>query len=484
MPYGLSDAGFQMLPLEDQIELARLNGDTSFEIMTDGAQGNRFIQPLSASTSSGITSTSSGTSSGSSSGSGTGGGGTTGTSVPSSTPTAVPAPFAPTLSLYSGGSWLKITDNPTGTEAAEKWIVMYQLPGGQQVFFEATPEQMTALFGTAGAPQSFGQLTQSELDSRSNSESWFFAGNVAEVETPTGESFQTAYERAIASGLGTGVIPEELRSDTQIQSLMFLAEHEDWSDDRLLEQVSKTSAFVTRFPEIGTFRKQGLDIAQSVQAYREYENLVNQLNIQYEGREATRDEINSLIRGQKSAKAIQKTYDIFERFEENANALKAFNEILTSRGMNELDADGMFDFLSGNAEDDVYEVYAESSVLEAGQAAGLGDVLSTGDVSAIVNFLGPDVPFERAFEGMNQAARLILQFRGDIDMGSLDPDDLIDLSLGVAPRSGRNQADIAQEMERSLSSARAFLNKRARFRSGPEGTGRTGFRKLRGESLG
>jgi hypothetical protein len=209
--------------------------------------------------------------------------------------------------------------------------------------------------------------------------------------------------------------------------------------------------------------------------------MVNQLNIQYEGHEAPREDINRLIRGQKSAKTIQTTYDVFERFEENREALSAFQEILSYRGIPTLTSEGMFDFLSGQADDEIYEIYAESSVLEAGEAAGLGDVLSAGDAGAIVDFLGPDVPFKEAFEGMSQAARLVLQFRREIDLGTLDPDDLIDLSLGVAPRSGRNQADIAQEMERSLSSARAFLQNKVRPRT--EGGRAVGFQRLRGESL-
>jgi hypothetical protein len=470
-----------MLPLEDQIELARLNGDTEFQINVSGAgaQGNRYIEPVKRDGETRQTTTTS--RGGTGTGTGGGGGGGTGGSAP--TPTAAPAESpvqtTPTLQIYGGAQWFRITD-PSGTEASEKWVAVYTLPGGQQIYFEASPEQMAALFGT-GQPSTFGAMSQGDLDQQSQTRSLFFAGNISEVETPTGENFLTAYERAVAEGLGTGIVPEEFRGNAEIESLIFIAEHEDWSDDRLLEQVSKTQVFMARYPEIDTFRKQGLNVAESVDAYREYENMVNQLNIEYEGHEATREDINRLIRGQKSAKTIQSTYQVFERFEENHKALSAFNEILSARGIPGLDSEGMFDFLSGQADDEIYEIYAESSVLEAGEAAGLGDVLSAGDVGAIVDFLGPDIQFERAFEGMSQAARLILQFRQDINLGSLNPDDLIDLSLGVAPRSGANQAQIAQEMERSLSSARAFLQNRVRPRT-QDGRA-VGFRRLRGESL-
>lgn len=474
MPYGLSDQGFRMLPLEDQIELARLAGDTEVTIAVEHG-GNPYVKPSGTQTSSSPKpsgTTGGGTGTGGSEVGGTGGGASTSTAAPAESPVQT----TPTLQIYGGAQWFRISD-PSGTEAAEKWVAVYTLPGGQQIYFEASPEQMAALFGT-GQPPAYGAMSQNDLDQNT---SLFFAGNVSEVETPTGENFITAYERAVADGLGTGIVPEEFRGNPEIESLVFIAEHEDWSDDRLLEQVSKTQVFMSRYPEIDTFRKQGLNVAESVDAYREYENMVNQLNIEFEGQEASREQINRLIRGQKSAKTIQTTYQVFERFEENQRALTAFNDILEFRGLQRLTEDGMFDFLSGQADDEIYEIYAESSVLEAGEAAGLGDVLSVGDVGAIVDFLGPDVQFDRAFEGMSSAARLILQFRREIDMGKLDPDDLIDLSLGVAPRSGRNQAVIAQEMERSLSSARAFLQNRVRPRTQNGQAG--GLRRLRGESV-
>ena len=388
--------------------------------------------------------------------------------------------------MYSGGTWWKITGDPSGTDAGEKWWISYTLPGGVSVFYEALTDQLFGLFGAEGHPQSFGQMTQADFDAGARERRMYFMGNVAEVESPTGESMQSAYERAIASGLGTGIVPEELRGDTEIQSLVFVAQQEGWSQDRLYEAIAQTGTFMTRFPEIGVFRKQGMSVAQSVAAYQEYENLVNQLNMQYEGRPATRDEINALLRGQKSAQAITQAYAVFERFEENQAALTAFNEILVARGMQPLNENSMFAFLAGEAEDELYEIYAESSILEAGYAAGLGKYLSVGDTQAIVSFLGVDVPFERAYEGMTQAARLILQFRQDINLGELDPDDLIDLSLGVAPRSGRSQAQIAQLMERSLLAAQGFLRERARPATAIDAEGRLvrpGLRKLQTESI-
>lgn len=455
MPFGITDARWQMLPLEDQIEIARLNGVTDYTIMANPG-GNRFIQIAGEepAPTAGTTTT---TTSGGGGAGGAAGGGTTTSPPPASPLEQTPVPDNP-LMIYGGGIWVKVTD-PSGTEASEKWIVFYTLPGGQSIYFEATPEQMKAIFGPTAQPEIFSTVNQAGLD---QGENFFFGGNIAEVETQTAENFLTAYERAVAAGLGTGVVPEELLGNAEVESLIFLAEHEDWSTDRLMDALSKTQAFRTRFPQIDVFRKQGLNVQQSVQAYKEYENTVNAYNLKYEGREATSEEINALIAKQHSPELIQKTYEVFERFETNEKALAAFNQVIQFSGRQALTEDEMFDFLAGEGAPELYDFYAQAALREAAVGAGLGDVADLADIKTLQGLLGDDIDFGRAYEGMTQAARLILQFRREIDMGSLDMDDLVDINLGVAPRSGKTQAQVAQEMERALAGARAFLGRRTR----------------------
>lgn len=455
MPLGISDARWQMLPLEDQIEIARLNGVTDYQIMANPG-GNRYIQIAGEepATTAGTTTT---TTSGGGGAGGAAGGGTA-TPPPPASPLE-PAPVADNpLMIYGGGIWVKVTD-PSGTEASEKWVVFYTLPGGQTVYFEATPDQMKAIFGPTAQPEQFSTVNQAGLD---QNETLFFGGNVAEVETQVPENFLTAYERAVAAGLGTGVVPEELRGNTEVESLIFLAEHEDWSNDKLLDQLSKTQAFRERFPQIDVFRKQGLNVLQAVQAYREYENTVNAFNLKYEGRVATPDEINALIGKQHSPELIQSTYEVFERFETNEKALAAFNEVLQFSGRPALNEDDMFNFLAGEGAPELYDFYAQAALREASVAAGLGDVADLADIRTIQGLLGDSVDFGRAYEGMTQAARLILQYRHEIDLGELDMDDLVDINLGIAPRSGNTQAAVARSMERALASARTFLSRRTR----------------------
>lgn len=455
MPFGIVDSRWKLLPLEDQIEIARLNNVFDYQIMTD-VYGTRFLQIAGEETTQSTTSSSTAPPGGGGGAGGAGGG--SGTPPPPSTPMEQTPVAQNPLMLYGGGLWVQITD-PTGTEASSKWVVFYTLPGGQTVYFEATPDQMKAIFGPVSQPQQFSTISQSSLDS---TEGLFFGGNVAEVETQQPENFITAYERAVAAGLGTGVVPEELRGNVEIESLIFLAEHEDWSTDRLFEELAKTQAFRARFPQIDVFRKQGLNVQQAVQGYREYENMVNALNLQYEGREATSDEITSLIARQHSPQLIQSTYEVFERFETNEKALAAFNEVLQFSGRPVLSEDDMFNFLAGEGAPELYDFYAQAALREASVSAGLGDVADLSDIRTIQGLLGDDIDFGRAYEGMTQAARLILQYRHEIDLGELEMDDLVDINLGIAPRSGNTQAAVARSMERALASARAFLNRRTR----------------------
>ena len=62
------------------------------------------------------------------------------------------------------------------------------------------------------------------------------------------------------------------------------------------------------------------------------------------------------------------------------------------------------------------------------------------------------------------AAQQILQFRNEIDLGrfGLDQEDLIDLSLGVAPRSGMDTVELQANMSRAVLQGQAAQRTRAK----------------------
>jgi hypothetical protein len=61
-----------------------------------------------------------------------------------------------------------------------KWYVEYGLPNSNRnVFFEADPDQMDALFGKGMRPDQYTKTTLKNLGARDGST---FAGNISEVE--------------------------------------------------------------------------------------------------------------------------------------------------------------------------------------------------------------------------------------------------------------------------------------------------------------
>jgi hypothetical protein len=148
--------------------------------------------------------------------------------------------------------------------------------------------------------------------------------------------------------------------------------------------------------------------------------------------------------------------------EDHAPALAAFNQMLEANGMDTLDTTAeMYEFLSGAGAQEMYELYEQSSLREAAVAFGLGDIFTSDEVIDAVLAMPNAVTVQGAYQSLQVAAQQILQFRNQIELGQygLDADDLIDLSLGIAPRSGADQAEIGFMMQRVAQEAQAFSRK-------------------------
>jgi hypothetical protein len=169
---------------------------------------------------------------------------------------------------------------------------------------------------------------------------------------------------------------------------------------------------------------------------------------------------------------IQFVYDSFERFNSNASALTAFNEVLAERGLDPLSAEDQLAFLEGSAPAELYRIWEEASFNQAANDAGLN--LGVKDAIELASATEGFTSYDEAYAGLSKAAVSLLRFRGDLDAGryGLDSEDLVDLAIGIAPRSGRSAAEIGNGMERALSAARAGIDgpRAQRFRQyGNEG---------------
>src|SRR5690606_26176440 len=153
----------------------------------------------------------------------------------------------------------------------------------------------------------------------------------------------------------------------------------------------------------------------------------------------------------------------FKRQQDFAPALDAFNQILAAKGMAPLSTQQeLFDFMDGKAPAEYYDIYEASSVAEAATQAGLGDIFSAQD--AINAALAGDFDRGSAMESMQKAAQLLLRLRSEVATKKygITQDELIDISLGMAPSSGRSEVEVFEAVNRATLEAQARLKDRVR----------------------
>jgi hypothetical protein len=341
-----------------------------------------------------------------------------------------------------------------------KWYVEYGLPNSNRsMIFEASPDQMNALFGDNMRPTEYQNRTLQNLTSRGQTT---FGGNIAEME---GEGrFESEVERVIALALDEGKLPDWATKDGVAMDILYIAQSEGKSNEWVLEQLSKTQGFKERFPRIQKFiNENNLTLVEGVQGFLEYEaGLKNALQSAGQSMaNATPELVGQLLDRGHSLTVVNDTVNGFRRMKQFRPAMDAFNSILAQKGMDPItDIQDMLDFVSGRSSAAVYDLYEASSLAEGAAKAGLGDVFSAQD--AIRAAREGNFTLETASTGFQKAAELLLRLRAEVDVGrfGLDHEELIDISLGNTPRSGRAQSEIMESINRAVLSAQASMQKR------------------------
>src|SRR3990167_379158 len=383
---------------------------------------------------------------------GPGGGAPPGAAVPGQPPTEAAA--VKLVSLLEGiTAWYR--DPKTG-----KFYAQYTLPkSSRKLVFEATDADMDAVFGSGVRPQTL-DIGFRELTGRTDTP---FAGGIGEVEG-TG-AFQSHVDRVIALALDEGKLPAWAANSAAAEELLFISISEKMeSPDWLINQLAKLPEFTTRFPGIDEFVAQGLTTVEAIQAHLEMETKLKSLETSYGmGTErVTPQTVEALVKGGYSIEDVAKAYSTFKRMKDFAPAFEAFNEVLLGAGASpRTSTSDMYAFLDGKASADVYELYEGSSLREAAVQAGIGDIFAADEALLAAAAIPFNVTPEQAHKGMQQAAQQILRIRSELDLGryaeEISADDLVDISLGIAPRSGRSQAEVAQTMDKIVQNARGFL---------------------------
>lgn len=345
---------------------------------------------------------------------------------------------------------------------AGKWFVQYGLPDSNRtIVFEADPDQMDALFGKGLRPTNYRLISTKTLLAR---DLVTFGGNIAEVEG--NGSFEDGVTKVKAIALDNGKLPSWMDDDGEAMDIIYLAQTEGKSNEWIMEQFSKLPTFKARFPNIEKLMKSGnLTLTEAVSGFLEYEAGIKQA-VAAMGQDA--DAINPTVVGGLmergyNLKSATEALTVYRRMEDFAPALESFNAILAANDLDPITStQGWYDFLQGNAPAEFYDIYEASSIQEAATQAGLGDLFSADD--AIDAALQGNFTLENATAGMQKAAQLLLRMRSEVATAEygLDAEDLIDLSLGVKPSSGKSEAEIFEAVNRATLNARAQLQKRAR----------------------
>ena len=216
---------------------------------------------------------------------------------------------------------------------------------------------------------------------------------------------------------------------------------------------------------LDNFKGEGnLTTIEAIAGFLEYETGVKQA-LKAMGQEAivTPELIGQLLTGGHSLTTIKDTVRGFRRLQKFEFAMNAFNEVLQGLGEDPItDIQDMLDFVSGKASQDIYDLYEASSIQEAALSAGLGDVFSVEDSIAFAQ--SGNFNLESATAGMRKASELLLRLRHEVDVGKfgLSHEELIDISLGQAPRSGRPESEVLDSVNRAVLSAQGQLRRRAR----------------------
>lgn len=371
------------------------------------------------------------------------------------------------LTILTGSDMQWFFDSSSGN-----WYVSYGLPNSDMsLVFEAAPDQMDALFGPNMRPESFTRASFNDIINQTSGAT--FAGNVAEMEG-TG-SFEDEVQKVISLALDNGALPSWMAGSEAAFDVIFVAQVENKSNQWVMDQFAKLPEFQQRFPNIQQLQDfANLTLEEAVTGFLQFEAGLRQAVASTGGDSAsiTPDIVGGMLtNGFSLTDAVQivKSYD---KIEQSQAAFSAFNSILVANGIEPMTTtQDFYDFISGNAPSEIYDIYEASSIQQAAESAGLGDVFTAQD--AINAAFEGEFNAGTANQSFQQAAQLLLRLRHEVAVGEfgLDTDELLDLSLGLTPSSGRSQAEILEAINRATLAAQGTLQQRARAFKGfsPEG---------------
>lgn len=366
----------------------------------------------------------------------------------------------PTMSILSSPRLTWHVDRTTG-----KYYARYQLPyldNQAAIMFEADKTQMEAIFGKGKLPPITSKIDSNRIFAEQKFQT-VFGGNIAEVE---GEGdFDQEVKRVWSLALDQESLPDWIANDPGAMSLLYVKTSENKSDDWFYENLERRNSFKNRFPGIEHFKTIGLSTREAVTAFTEFETKTKQLHAAagFSPVAITPSVVGGIIKKGYSINQVQDSYQVWKRMNDHAPALAAFNQILQANGKAPLSGTEMYKFLAGEAPAEIYDIYEASAIQEAATASGFGDVFGGTDALGLALESSKNLDVDSAYSAFTEVANQALRFRHELNVEKfgIDIDDLIDISFGRAPRSGKTSADVGEVMARITNAAKADLNTRA-----------------------
>jgi hypothetical protein len=370
-------------------------------------------------------------------------------------PGVAEAPFEP-VEYNQGGTWYKISGYPG--VSGDTYAIEYTLDSGRKIYYLASKSELDSIFGEGQTPP---QVTNETWSNFSAPTDRFFGGAASEV-IGTNDNFATRVTRVIQSG-GTNELPlpDFVQNNQDLLDIFFLAVAEGKSESWLLREMSKVQAFKDEFPGIDTIYAQTQDWKEAVNTWNTFSSEITKLNVRYGETVDVSDLVSAAVTKGYNIQDIQKTYEIFDKAEQNSDFLTAFQSIINQDPDVTFDVttpQGIVDFFEGKAPTEIYDLYEASSIQQQATRFELG-INAESAIQLALQTPG-QITEQNIAQTLQSAAIQIARFREDIDVGryGLTEQALINSALGVKT-PGISEIEIQDAFSRIFQEEQALQQK-------------------------
>jgi len=260
-----------------------------------------------------------------------------------------------------------------GFGTGRRYFLSYKVYGVTILYEVGDRARLTELFGADAAGQfpTSTSMTEKQFNQLGGIEMGW-----ADEVVGADESIQAQINRGIRQA-GFEDIPQWMRRDPQIMTLLVQGTAEEWSSGRIMNQMAQTAGFQERFPAFSAIRQRlgggAATVSDTVRLYLQEEASLRFSLRHYRGRgtDTSPEYLGRIIGSGWSAAEADEVLRAESLLMRNPDALDNLNAILRASGMKRLRGEDMIDLMRGKAPTQVYEALNDALRLQAMQKAGL-----------------------------------------------------------------------------------------------------------------